>query len=257
MAGDRPDLYTFVFPPTRATWRELLQSVGQFAVHAGLIVSRDELHPTARACLARLEPFEVSVDAVTAWPGSKFAYDEDFALRYLYSWTLEVAAILGSEPPSRWCNPKLPEDPHLLRADGTVLIGNIAGHRETWAELWPSELDILRAGEPPAWLRFNDYSRGSLEDVERRLLTRWPSEQAFVDDEDTDFVERAVFYVGETYLRAFGGSWTQAEGPDFDTVAGARVCLDRGPTLPVAPHQLIRALLQRRTGHELVEVFDL
>lgn len=101
-----------------------------------------------------------------------------------------------------------------------------------------------------------DYSRESLNQLEQYMLDRWPTYEDFEADNDTDFIDGAVRYIGETLLRACGGGWHYTDDPEFIFSGRPYVKLDTLDGTPGSPFNLITALLHRRTGGELTKVFD-
>jgi hypothetical protein len=101
-----------------------------------------------------------------------------------------------------------------------------------------------------------DYSRKSLEQLEQFILDRWPTQAAFLEESDTDFIDGATRYIGETLLRAYGGGWHLNDVPTFDSSGRPFVLLDTLDKTPITPFFLLTALLKRRTGRELTRVYD-
>lgn len=101
-----------------------------------------------------------------------------------------------------------------------------------------------------------DYSRESLEQLERLILDRWPNQSAFLEESDTDFIDGAVRYIGESLLRSYGGGWHLNDDPTFDDHGRPYVRLDTLDRTPITPFFLMTALLKRRTGRVLTRVFD-
>lgn len=99
-------------------------------------------------------------------------------------------------------------------------------------------------------------SRESLVALERHMLDRWPDVASFQQEQDTDFIDGATRYIGETYLRLGGGGWFVDHDPKF--VFSGRPCvrLDTVDPLPISPVNLMGAVLSRRTGEVLARVWD-
>ena len=107
---------------------------------------------------------------------------------------------------------------------------------------------------PAGWA--GGYSRESLVALERHMLDRWPDVASFQQDQDTDFIDGATRYIGETFLRLGGGGWFVDHDPKF--VFSGRPCvrLDTVDPLPISPVNLMGAVLSRRTGEVLARVWD-
>jgi len=99
-----------------------------------------------------------------------------------------------------------------------------------------------------------DYSRESLEQLEQFVLDRWPTQDGFIEESDTDFIDGAVRYIGETLLRPYGGGWHLNDDPQFDSNNRPYLRLDTLDRTPVTPFFLLTALLKRRTGSVLTRV---
>lgn len=95
-----------------------------------------------------------------------------------------------------------------------------------------------------------DYSRASLDHLEREVLRRGPVDDR--PDNRSSFVDAAMGYLGETLLNTAGGRW------EWDDETGTPVvCPD--PALkrdPISPVSLIVAAARRGTGHEFAQVHE-
>lgn len=107
---------------------------------------------------------------------------------------------------------------------------------------------------PAGWS--GDFSRASLGELERYVLERWPDRVSFDDAGDPDWVDGAVRYVGETYLRVGGGGWRVVSDPSSVFSGLPVIVLDTIDPFPISPFNLLTALLGRRTGQVLAKVYD-
>ncbi|MDQ1748887.1 MAG: hypothetical protein QOD07_3150 [Frankiaceae bacterium] len=137
---------TLASGPTGAPYRDLLRGVAAVATFIGLIIRspKVQLSPRADGVLAALTPFLVADDEVDAWPGTALVGSRR-SRRLLFrveSASLDVLldAAIGL---FEWVNPQLPEDLHLLRADGTTVLGTVAQEEDAWLELDDRELGEL------------------------------------------------------------------------------------------------------------------
>jgi hypothetical protein len=101
-----------------------------------------------------------------------------------------------------------------------------------------------------------DFSRQSLADLEQYLLDRWSDQATFLAQADTDFIDGAVRYIGETLIRAGGGGWHISDEPNFAFRGRPYIQLDTADQTPISPYYLMTALLSRRTGEVLTKLFD-
>jgi hypothetical protein len=109
------------------------------------------------------------------------------------------------------------------------------------------------------WLPSNilkDFSREALRQFEVYLLDMWPDPESFASQADLDFKDGATRYVGEAYLREFGGGWFYTDDPEALFPGRPCVVLDVGDDFPMSPYNLMTTALKRRTGQVLVKVWD-
>jgi hypothetical protein len=127
---------------------------------------------------------------------------------------------------------------------------------ESWLEdMHPRVSRFVDFLLPPSVV--GDFSRDSLAGLEKLLLERFPDPELFFRGErDLDFIDGAVRYVGETYLRAFGGGWRYSDDPESVVVGRPYVLLGTPDATPISPYNLMGAALHRRTGQVLIKVYD-
>lgn len=115
--------------------------------HVGFIVGRSP-SLTAQRLLDRLIDYRVEVRSVSAWPGSERSGPP--VAQHLYDVNSSTVALLRSCSRSftDWQQPRLPNDLHFLRSDGTVVLGSVASEADAWLELDNAELAVLEAGWP-------------------------------------------------------------------------------------------------------------
>ncbi|WP_291377746.1 hypothetical protein [Demequina sp.] len=132
-----------VVPVRDELYKELLERVCPFAHYAGLVIRSEQVRLTTggAAVLDQLEPFLVRREDVKSWPGT-LLIGTRVSRRDLFALTPESIDVLKSAASelSAWVNPDLPEDLHLLREDGTTVLGSVAQHEDAWLELddWES-----------------------------------------------------------------------------------------------------------------------
>lgn len=141
----------------RATWNitaackgalyiQLLHAAAPLSAKFGLIVHVpiDRLREPANAVMSRLDPHLITVEHVTEWPGTK-TFGGRTEKRFLYRITPDSLHVLATAARDlyAWVNPDLPEDLHLLRQDGSTVLGTIAQEDDGWLELEPEEYAAL------------------------------------------------------------------------------------------------------------------
>lgn len=127
-----------------------------------------------------------------------------------------------------------------------------------WLDSMPLRLDVFRESVLPGGFRM-DFSGASLTDLEQLALARFAGWRDVGDPRHREWVELAVRYLGETYLRAGGGHWEHVEdpgtyGPEYQH--RFVVLPDVPVTRPVDPLQRLTAAADKRTGREFVRVHE-
>ena len=136
----------FVAQPRGGIYRCLLQSAVEQASSAYLVVRESvELSAGARDCLLRLEPYLMSEQTVSEWPGTKLLGGQAQKLVYRSSALLVRVFEACTDGLYDWIQPDLPEDLGFLREDGSVWLGSTAHEADAWLELEPAELTRLLA----------------------------------------------------------------------------------------------------------------
>lgn len=107
-------------------------------------------------------------------------------------------------------------------------------------------------------IRDQMFTKDSLATVEAKLLELYTNERAaYSDDDSIHRTMRYVYYVGETFRRAFEGTWVALPTQNTDTDPHAlRPAID----LPfregmIKPNDLIGMALNRRSGIEITRVY--
>jgi hypothetical protein len=118
---------------------DMLHWVQSVASHLVLVTypSRPLQHPQL---LSDLSPWAASSRDAGAWPGSQLGLGK-LARLATYRFDADVTATIlnYSNSIADWGYPFLPDDPHWLRADGTLVIGTTVHEDRLWAEVTPSE----------------------------------------------------------------------------------------------------------------------
>lgn len=107
---------------------------------------------------------------------------------------------------------------------------------------------------PTSWTK--GFTRDSLEELEEYMLLRWPDRDSFDAEGDADWVDGAMRYIGEAYLRIAGGGWHLDNEPDVVFRGEPVIRPDTVTGFPISPYNFMGVLLDRRTGHELAKVYD-
>lgn len=127
-------------------YRSLLRAVEPLATGFGLMDKGPgtRLAESGNEVLRRLGEHLFDAGEVQAWPGSLMfgSVTED---RYLFRLDAVSLEVLTSSAESLfdWVWPRLPEDLHFLRADGSTVLGTVAQEDDAWLELTAAEYDAI------------------------------------------------------------------------------------------------------------------
>lgn len=140
--------YDFLVEPRGEMLSALLRASVEIARFFGVIVAsqEDRLSYAATRLMTGLQPYLVRVEEVHAWPGSQLMPGHRFKHKqYLYRLDHESVELLAGAVDGLfdWVNPDFPDDPHLLRADESVVMGSITTEDDAWLELSEDELIML------------------------------------------------------------------------------------------------------------------
>ncbi|MEV4263612.1 hypothetical protein [Kribbella sp. NPDC049584] len=132
-------------------YRELLELSAELSGVFALMLRSgpSDLFESGQMVLDGLEPYVESRDSVGACPGSQLYGDQTYE-RYLYSVGPESVRVLAESALSLfdWVNPRLPEDLHFLRTDGSIVLGTVAQENDGWLELTDTECLALEPRLP-------------------------------------------------------------------------------------------------------------
>jgi len=136
-------------------YRALLRAVAPLAVVFGVLDKGrgTRMDESGRQVLRRLGEHLLEADEVQAWPGSVIV-GTSTQDRYLFRLDEESLEVLTTAASSLfdWVWPRLPEDLHLLRADGSTVLGTVAQEDDAWLELTATEYDAV-VGRLPRGVR--------------------------------------------------------------------------------------------------------
>lgn len=152
--GPELAVYDIVSPVVGEDYRELLRAVAPAAKVFGLMDHAGTgLHETGPEVMRRLGEHLFDADEVRAWPGS-LMYGEGTLDRYLFRLDDVSLEVLTSSADNLfdWVWPRLPEDLHFLRADGSTVLGMVAQEDDAWLELSGLEYEAV-FGRLPAGTR--------------------------------------------------------------------------------------------------------
>ena len=120
-------------------------------------------------------------------------------------------------------------------------------------EFWLSDMDDALErffGRVPSAIRSRlDFSPESLDVLEAWVLERYASTDALVKPEAKETVDGLARYVGETYRKAIGGKWEiRFDDPGYAYYGLPQLTGFSPRPTPIAPHSLVTASADRRTG---------
>src|SRR5262245_54465092 len=143
------DIFTIPHEPRGSAYVELVDASLGYA-DSLLLVTRHsiDIGPPALETLERLRPFTIGQREATEWPGTQLL--ENTATVYTVRLLPEVAAIMTETATGLfdWTQPWLPEDPCLLRPDGSPWLVTISHEKDSYVNLSGEEREALLAGAP-------------------------------------------------------------------------------------------------------------
>ncbi len=101
-----------------------------------------------------------------------------------------------------------------------------------------------------------DYSPSSLDIVEAWILKTYADTDAMLAKSESQAVNRAACYVGETYRKNRGGKWDIRLNDTSFVFNGVPILTDPQSTIPHCPLTLVTATADRRTGSYLRTVLE-
>ena len=128
-----------------------------------------------------------------------------------------------------------------------------------WLEMQQAVMGIEFPTDDLPEVRDRMFAKDSLAILEEKLLLLYGSvREALAVDAGVHRTMRYAYYIGETYRRAFEGTWVAISTRKADTVSAGT---QPGIELPfresfVLPVQQIRLALIRRTGSQITRTFD-
>lgn len=126
-----------------------------------------------------------------------------------------------------------------------------------WLKMQDAVMDIEFPYFDVPEIRGIMFTKASLDVVESKLIARYPNTRAAFDGADNlHSTMRFVYYVGETYRRAFEGTWAVLPPSDQQPAPMPAVDLPCKETFTV-PMTQIGMALGRRTGTDISLSFGL
>ncbi|MGY1990402.1 hypothetical protein [Mycolicibacterium fortuitum] len=129
---------------------------------------------------------------------------------------------------------------------------------QSWLKMQEAVMEIEFPYHDLPEVRDHMFTKDSLTTIENKLLDLYPNERAaYATPEDVHRTMRYVYYIGETFRRAFEATW--AAFPHHDPAAPSRAAK---PVIDfpfreafIRPTDLLGIALNRRTGTEISRVF--
>jgi hypothetical protein len=148
------ETYDLLVEPTGETYRQLLLCALDYCSHLLLVVRHTaRLSPDGEEILNRLQPFLATVTEQSEWPGTRLIGHA--ATVYRCGVTRDALFVLVDAASGlfSWRQPDRPEDPCLLRQDGTVWLATISHERDGYLLLSPEEHGVLLRRAPDLVVR--------------------------------------------------------------------------------------------------------
>jgi hypothetical protein len=131
--------------PEGETYRSLLRWAGRYCEELRFVTfDRWPMPPAAAEMTARLHPYFVGEEIVVGWTGTQLGPGWSARLwRYRVSPEL-IEAVLSFKTGLPDWGGYLPDDVHLMRADGSVFMATTSSEEDAWLELSDEEMADLR-----------------------------------------------------------------------------------------------------------------
>jgi hypothetical protein len=127
---------------------------------------------------------------------------------------------------------------------------------EAWVDLMDDVLQDFKELLPGEVAAKLDDSPESLGALEAWILKNYADYHAVKAEKNTTLIDGAARYLGEVLRRNLGGIWDIRFGKPKDVNNGIPLIVGyRGQQTPLAPHRLITACADRRTGDYFVTIF--
>lgn len=129
-----------------------LRTLGELSSSLLLVLRNElELDDRGQALLRELQQYVIERHVGSAWPGTVLHGDSATIIRL--SAVPPVIEKIGraSEGLFGWVQPDLPEDPCLLRADGSPLLVTVSHERDAYLELTDEEQASITKTLPEIW----------------------------------------------------------------------------------------------------------
>jgi len=142
-------IFTFMDEPRGQLLQRLLAYAATQSNRVGVVVCEQlPREASLEAALRELEPFLMHDEVTREWPGTQLLGHDARVFHYRVEAALiEVLSEL-SDSLYAWRQPELPEDPFLLRPDGSALLTTISHEEDAYLELSRDELSALGAADP-------------------------------------------------------------------------------------------------------------
>jgi hypothetical protein len=128
---------------------------------------------------------------------------------------------------------------------------------QDWLAHMGDALEEFLAWLPPQVRERLDGSPESLGVLEAWLLERYPTMLSILEDAEESHLDGAARYVGEVFRKALGGHWRlRLDDPKYVFHGLPELWFLKEKDTPDAPHTLVTASLDRRTGAYFSLVFN-
>jgi hypothetical protein len=143
--SDTPQTLDFKASPSGPTYTALLECSLRFATRLMLVVRASiPLDASANELLNDLKDYLLSTEDRSKWPGTQLLQGR--AQVYTFRLNEQVLSILSKAANGlfEWQQPGLPEDPALLREDGSPWLTTISHERDAFVTMSLEELAELK-----------------------------------------------------------------------------------------------------------------
>jgi hypothetical protein len=134
----------FTQEPRDDVFRRLLLAVRERAARVVLVIRDDaDLNEGGRNLLSRLEADLLQRDRSASWPGTTLLNEQATILNFVATEAVVKTLANAAAGLYAWQQPDLPEDPALVRSDGSAILATIAHENDAYLEVDDEELAHL------------------------------------------------------------------------------------------------------------------
>lgn len=153
MGGQSSERETIILPYrlSQRDYADIIAGLGQVAALFGLVLDGSNAIGRSASLLAALKPWWIETVDLSHWPGTTAADPVPVGHFRAEAGALEILVGMTSGF-SDWSHDAgLPEDPHFLRKDLSLVLGSTTCEAAAWLEVSPAERSLLQGCMSPTF----------------------------------------------------------------------------------------------------------